>query len=331
MRWSTLLLAVTFAATLVGPGGARPDMPGPGVAIFYYSWDGTPARDGEWQHWGQRGAAPPATVASAFYPARGPYSSTDPAVLRTQMREIAGAGVDTVIVSWWGPGSPESARLAATSGAARRAGLRVAIHLEPWAGRTPAAVADAIRALARQGVRDFYVYDSMLASDDAWAEALAPLEDVRVFANTWLVGRAARGGFDGLYSYDVLVHDGRSFRRVCAAARRAQLLCAPSVGPGFDGRRATPVQEVAARRDGRRYDAMWRAAIDATPDIVTITSYNEWHEGTQIEPARAGVKGCHSYERAYGQTGKAAETAYLTRTASWAARARAARSTPGSG
>ena len=30
---------------------------------------------------------------------------------------------------------------------------------------------------------------------------------------------------------------------------------------------------------------MWRAAIAARADRVTITSYNEWHEGTQIEPA----------------------------------------------
>lgn len=30
---------------------------------------------------------------------------------------------------------------------------------------------------------------------------------------------------------------------------------------------------------------MWRAAIDAKPDIVSITSFNEWGEGTQIEPA----------------------------------------------
>ena len=146
-----------------------------------------------------------------------------------------------------------------------------------------------------------------------------------MFANTWLVGRASRGGFDGLYSYDVLVYDGRSFRRVCRSAHQAGLLCAPSVGPGFDGRRATPVRDVAPRRDGRRYDSMWRAAIEASPDVVTITSYNEWHEGTQIEPARAGVTGFRSYEGAWGLRGRAAEVAYLERTAFWAARARAPR------
>ncbi len=39
------------------------------------------------------------------------------------------------------------------------------------------------------------------------------------------------------------------------------------------------------RRNGATYDAMWRAALAAHADLVTITSYNEWNEGTQIEPA----------------------------------------------
>jgi glycoprotein endo-alpha-1,2-mannosidase len=30
---------------------------------------------------------------------------------------------------------------------------------------------------------------------------------------------------------------------------------------------------------------MMRNAIDTNPDFVGITSFNEWFEGTQIEPA----------------------------------------------
>ena len=63
------------------------------------------------------------------------------------------------------------------------------------------------------------------------------------------------------------------------------LLCAPSVGPGYDARRGSGDPRVKPRRNGATYDAMWRAAIAAKADRVTITSFNEWHEGTQIEPA----------------------------------------------
>lgn len=29
----------------------------------------------------------------------------------------------------------------------------------------------------------------------------------------------------------------------------------------------------------------WRSALSAPTNYVSITSFNEWHEGTQIEPA----------------------------------------------
>src|SRR5205085_3676455 len=88
-----------------------------------------------------------------------------------------------------------------------------------------------------------------------------------------------------LYTYDVARYGPAAFGPLCARAHRARLLCAPSVGPGYDALRATGDGLARSRRDGATYDAMWQAAIDAGADRVTITSYNEWHEGTQIEPA----------------------------------------------
>jgi hypothetical protein len=66
---------------------------------------------------------------------------------------------------------------------------------------------------------------------------------------------------------------------------------------------------------------MWRAAVRANADIVTITSYNEWGEGTQIEPAGHGGR-YESYDGTYGLVGQAAERAYITRTAYWTSRRR---------
>jgi hypothetical protein len=304
--------ACLVAATAAPAGAAT----GSGVAAFYYPWYGSPDRDGQALHWRTQYAG--SSIASGFAPARGQYSSGDPAILAAHMEDLRDAGVDTVIVSWWGAGSVEDQRLPLVLGAARERGLEVALHVEPYGGRTPFSVGADLERLAPYGIRDVYVYDSTKHADAEWAAVNGSLEGIRLFAHTPLPGRARAGGFAGLYTYDVLVYDGRTFRRMCNQARRLDLVCAPSVGPGFDARDATGEQRVRPRHDGRRYDSMWRAAIRARAHIVTVTSYNEWHEGTQIEPART------SYEGAYGQVGPLAERAYLERTAHWAARFRAA-------
>ncbi len=317
MRWLTIAVA---CLALAGAGAAAvPEVQATGgeAAIFYYPWWGNPEQDGDWQHWNQNGHRPPTSLATRFYPARGPYSSSATNVVRAHMREIAEMGVNTVIVSWWGPESGEAERFPLVAREAAAAGLGVAVHLEPWQGRTPAAVAVVIAELRGQGVRDFYVYDSTVDEPASWAAALAPLEGVRVFAHTSLPGKAKAGGFDGLYTYDVVVYDGSSFGRTCSSARRLALVCAPSVGPGFDARAATGSPLRRLRKRGTTYDAMWRRALRAGAQIVTITSYNEWHEGTQIEAARAVGPPYGSYDGAYGLKGADAEKAYVSRTAYW--------------
>jgi hypothetical protein len=74
---------------------------------------------------------------------------------------------------------------------------------------------------------------------------------------------AARAGFTGFYTYDILLYDGAKFDRLCTQARTAGILCAPSVGPGYDAAAATGDTRVKPRLDGGTYDSMWRAANDA--------------------------------------------------------------------
>jgi hypothetical protein len=179
-----------------------------------------------------------------------------------------------------------------------------------------------ISTLHEAGIDDFYVYDADREPATDWAEALADLDGVRVFGHTHLVGRAKAAGFDGFYTYDVATWNGNSFARICSQARRAGLLCAPSVGPGYDARLSTEDGLVKPRLSGATYDRMWRAAVRSQADVVTITSYNEWQEGTQIEPARLQV-GKAGYEGAWGRRGLAAQRAYLDATARWIVRYRA--------
>ena len=290
------------------------------MAIFYYPWYATPAHDGAWDHWNQNSHRPPGDLYSRFYPARGPYSSNDRAVVDRQMADIFGAGVDEIISSWWGRGSVEDARLPLVLAAARRHHIQVAVHLEPYPSRSAATILDDVQHLASLGVRDVFVYHPRDIAAADWA-ALRPQlpAELRLFAGTELVGFAAAGLFDGFYTYDFINYGGSKFSRLCTQAHAVHLLCAPSVGPGYDGVRAGEAAVLSARRAGVTYDNLWTAALAAKPDLVTITSYNEWGEGTQIEAA-AAHRGYRNYDGAWGLTGVPAETAYLTRTAYWAGR-----------
>jgi glycoprotein endo-alpha-1,2-mannosidase len=312
LRLAPLALAVLLGLPALAQAAA------PKSAIFFYPWYSNMHHDGGFAHWTQGGHQPPFDVASQFYPLRGAYSSADPRVLRAQMHDIASTGVDEVVSSWWGRNSPEDERLPAVIRAAKRWGLRVAIQLEPYDGRTVESIGSDIAYVRALGIHDVYIYRSNDFLAEAWWEVTRQPNGVRLFAQTNRVGFAARAGFAGFYTYDILLYDGAKFDRLCAQAHAAGILCAPSVGPGYEAAAATGDTRVKPRLDGGTYDSMWRAANDAGADIVTITSYNEWSEGTQIEPAGHGGR-YESYDGAYGLHGRAAARAYITRTRYWTA------------
>jgi hypothetical protein len=323
LRVPAFLIAAIGAACLALPAAGADAPTTSRAAIFYYPWYSTPGRDGRWAHWYVEHDGAP-VLSTPYFPTRGLYSSSNTKIVQAQMREIAAAGIGTLVVSWWGFDSPEHDRLLLVEEAATRYGLEVAIHLEPYRGRTPARAAeDIVRLRDDGGFTDFYVYDADRDPAAEWGEALTPLSGVRIFGHTTLVGRAKASGFDGLYTYDVVTSTGALFRRLCAQAHASGLLCAPSVGPGYDARLATRHEVVRPRNDGRTYDRMWKTALRAEADLVTITSYNEWQEGTQIEPARAAL-GKPSYEGAWSKSGAAAQRAYLAATSEWTTRLGAA-------
>jgi hypothetical protein len=321
MRYA--ILCVLVLALLCAPG---PATAGTVVSTFYYPWFATSSHDGDYAHWAQGGHSPPSDIASNYYPAVGVYSSSSTTVLSAQMFDVTRAGINEIAVSWWGKGSAEDQRLAAVIAAASERRIAVAVHLEPYRGRSVASTVADVTYLQGLGVKTFYLYRpfDLPAADWAPANDRFHAEGLQVFAQTALVGAAAAGHFTGVYTYDTLVYGGGLFKRLCRQAHARGLLCAPSVGPGYDAQRATGDARVKPRRDGLTYDTMWRAAIRAGADRVTITSFNEWQEGTQIEPALspapspAGTSRYGSYDGAWGLRGATAETAYLARTAAWA-------------
>jgi hypothetical protein len=325
---STGDLKLTSPVIAIAP---RPKPGRVGSAIFFYPWYGNPDNDGRWFHWDDVGHTPPQDIASNFDPTTGAYSSRSATVVDQQMAEIAAAGVDTVVTSWWGPGSWEDLALPGVVTAARNHGLRVAVHVEPYQNRTPASVRRDVLGLSQTyGITEYWIYLSDGPAPEDWQQVTASFPDLTFWAHGHSASNGVRGifqayatraGFDGVYTYDPLPYAPGDFSRFCREARVRNLACSPSVNPGYDGTRGVPDPTVRDRRAGARFDDFWTGAYLSGADTISVTSYNEWHEGTQVEPARAGVctsSSCYSsYDGAYGTTGAAAETAYLSRTRFW--------------
>ena len=303
------------------------------ASIFYYPWYGTPKFDGSYLHWDQNGHVPPFDLASSYYPARGPYSSGDPKVVAAQMRDIAMSGIREVVSSWWGWGSIEDQRLPMIVRMATSQGLQVAAQIEPYDDRTADSVAADFVHLRQLGITRVYVYHPFTIDETDWAPVLQAAPGIQVFAQTANVARAQAAHFAGIYTYDIATFGSAALGPLCARAHKAGLLCAPSVGPGYDALRGNGDTRLRGRASGATYDSMWKSAIQAGADRVTITSYNEWHEGTQIEPAKPfcipNQGTCYAdYTGDFGLADPQAQQGYLIRTAVWSGALRSTR-TPG--
>jgi hypothetical protein len=58
-----------------------------------------------------------------------------------------------------------------------------------------------------------------------------------------------------------------------------------TVIPGYDDTKIRKPGLAVKRYDGGLYRVQWEEAIKADPHWVLITSFNEWHEGSEIEPS----------------------------------------------
>ena len=348
---SRVVIGAMLLAFTMGHAGAQEavDM---GVHSFYYSWYRNLETDGAWSHWNhhiilQNGVGdsfePPDDIGANFYPGHGLYSSMSPDDVDTHMKDHVQAGVGVVSVTWWGVDHPTNESLPVVFDAAERHGLKVNFHVEPFQGRNAATTREAIEYLLEaygdhpalyryEGRPMIYLYDSYLTSAEDWARLLQPDGEITirntphdcVVLGLW-VGEndgefMVEGGFDGFYTY--FATDGFTYGStianwptIAAFADEHELMYVPSVGPGYDDTRIRPWNAVNQRdrEGGAYYDRMFEAAIALDPPIISITSYNEWHEGTQIAPAVP--KSIPGY--AYEDYGDLEPNWYLDRTRYW--------------
>ncbi len=241
------------------------------------------------------------------HPVIGLYDSTDPLVLRGHLKLAAEAGIDAFIASWWGIGDFSDEAMAKLMDEADALdGCKVAVYYETVPERKPdRAVEELNYVLERYGSREGYMkvdgkpviflYGRVMSQlpTEQWAEVIDRVRAEReaIFIADTDATNAPPDNVDGLHLYNPCgrVQRGDDMKAFYAEkigqAREKGLIACATIIPGYDDTAIRAPGLVAPRLGGQLYQALWEYAIAAEPDWIIITSWNEWHEGSEIEPS----------------------------------------------
>jgi hypothetical protein len=287
------------------------------VLTFYYPWYGTadgPGGAGRTVHWGRIDAAGKDIEASTDYPQLGAYDSHDPKVIDQHCRWAKDAGIDALIVSWWGHDHYTDRAMGAILDGCERHGLSACIYYEtvPKPQTSRSAADDIIKVLNKYGAHPAHLRVDGKPVVFIYGRALQELGLTEWLEALKLVRAGYKGGvtavgdqfsygaarvFDGLHTYNTAGNlrgrepeDARSwasqtYQSWVELADRAGRINAITVIPGYDDTKIRKPGLAVKRYDGGLYRVQWEEAIKADPHWILITSFNEWHEGSEIEPS----------------------------------------------
>ncbi len=286
------------------------------VLAFYYTWYGRPERHGRWVHWRDVRPADHWIGSSTHYPLKGAYDSHDPDLIAWHIDLARKSGIDGFICTWWSRGGIHDKALAKVLDIAAKKNFAATIYWETVPGQGEAkvrrAISDLLYVLKTYGDHPaflkldgrpvVFVYGRVMGQVelDEWPEIISRVrqewgKDFILVADGYREGFARL--FDGVHTYNIcrwvrgkspeeLARLSRkAFADAVALARRHGKISCITVIPGYDDTKIRKPGLKAERQGGRTYRVLWEQAIAADPDWVLITSWNEWHEGSEIEPS----------------------------------------------
>ena len=287
------------------------------VLAFYYPWYGNPdvkGGSGRWSHWAGVDEDKEQIASSTNYPTLGPYDSHDPKLIAQHCAWAKQAGVDGFIASWWGKSAFSDKALGPVLDGCREAGLEVTIYYEtvPGPRNAQAAADDVLHVLNRYGDHPawlrvenkpvVFVYGRAVGEIGlgGWLEAISQVNQrypkKAVFLGDQITRSAARI-FDGVHTYNTAgklrAKQLPELREWAAKTYPAWVSAADAFGristitviPGYDDTKIRKPGLRVERYDGASYRCQWEEAIKADPHWILVTSWNEWHEGSEIEPS----------------------------------------------
>ncbi len=286
-----LLLLAPLAFLLAARPSPTQAADGPLALAFYYAWF-------DESSWG-------ADKVPDFPVPR--YASRDRAAIERHVSQAQGAGIDALVQSWWGPGNPTEENFVTLLDVAQGKGFRAAVDFEvtsPFYTDRAAMVAG-LRYLIQShtahpaylrwnGKPVIFFWRQQQYSVADWAAIRAEVDPAR--STLWIAEGIDPGylaQFDGLHLYSVawdptpadqLVKWGNQVR--ASEAQGGDKVWVATVMPGYDDTRlGRPDGFRRERAGGAYYRETFRGARESGADWIIITSFNEWPEGSYIEPS----------------------------------------------
>lgn len=329
MRLWGIMLLTTWAG--LGAAEPPACAPRPRVLVHVMPWFESKSVSGRWGwHWTMGQTDPDkGALASHDRPAFGPYDSGDPAVIATQVALMKAAGIDGAIIDWNGPdGFDDYAMIHRNTtlliAELKKAGLKFALCVEDNPGhrfmqerkftraQATAKVAASFAwadahwlndpAYVRLGERPtLFIFGPQYLDEAEWSAIRASLkQNPLVYALPHL---SRRPGVDGAFAW-VPVSEGKSVTSEAWTKELAELYVGelkagrPTVAVAFPGYRDFYAQAGAGKsygfidyRDGRTFADSFDQAMRSGAPIVQIATWNDYGEGTGIEPtAERGLR-----------------------------------------
>ena len=241
-----------------------------------------------------------------------PYTSTDSVAIERHVLWAKQAGIDGFVQSWYGPQveyNQTEPNFAALLDIAAQHGFAAAVDFElvsPFFHSEADVVAALEYLLTVHAQHPAYLRVGGRPVVFFWRQGRYPLEwwySVREqvdpqHGSIWIaegVDLDYLGPFDGNHLYSVawdpdpegvLRRWGQRIRNWTAEHGPPARYWVATVMPGYDdlvtGRSDAFVRD---RAGGAYYRRCWEGAVQGGADWVILTSFNEWEEGTQIEPS----------------------------------------------
>ncbi len=248
-------------------------------------------------------------IGAAHYPLTGPYDCSDPELIKYQLDLAEEAGIDVFVIDWFGPpDGPVDNYTKTLMDYVEEHGrsIRFSILYDGYHyAKYP--LSDSLNELRyllkTYGERSsflrvgnyslIFIYASRFYTSRQWDYVIRTLR-YEGFQAIFLADAFEEDYakvFDGLYTYsplDVLLRGGN----LTEVYTNAKLLASKYDGffagtalPGYDDTRIRKPGIFLDRQDGKVYNETWQAIINSGSDWALICSWNEWHEGTEIEPS----------------------------------------------